>query len=711
MSIIQLTPFDFSTAAPWQILSTSGFWASLPRLTRGVPSARLLMVVDTMRPETVQRGFTRVAAPDDMLPRGVRVYRGQYDAYLKSTVEAVHYLRLYLVMDSTLPDEGLCNVLASYGVQAQTFDHEVPLPFANGKDEWNEIITDRGERWGMMRSKAIQFGSIFPRTLHRLFNADFPLWAALQIHTFNEQEAVKLLRLKATTARYSPRKTQDDAQEASEMADTVGRLRLEMNRAGALLHSVRLYVAVGGQDSETLRLRQEMVRGALPMEMERVTPAGETIRQVFSTATLNDESGSPVTSPGVAMLAGSALSYRRRTETAGIMLGTDSHQSPVIFNIFDERNPSYNMLVLGQTGSGKTFATLLLMLRHLLMQTMLIILDPQGNIDLSWLGEDIYHKAVLGTDQAAINIMDITHDQIGTQVESVCSMLSLLGVLRHGDPVGRAMLDDILMDIYVPIWGRTRVDTPTLAAVQRRVDQLSGSARIQAVRGAAELLSYTITPYTRGSYAALFGKPTTVDFSLARPVTVYDVSRLPKNELGGNLRSALLAILVADINQAIRRLRLAGNTTPIQFFVDELGVLMRDAVIASHVSSEYATARSRRVGMIVADQELHTLLGPQDATGLHHGAPILANSAFALLFYQRDSERQRIRESFPGLPEGLREMLFRLPRGMCLAQFPDDLLLVNVLPSAFERLMLSSQLHDQARKKATIKRLVEEVFG
>jgi hypothetical protein len=56
-------------------------------------------------------------------------------------------------------------------------------------------------------------------------------------------------------------------------------------------------------------------------------------------------------------------------------------------------------------------------------------------------------------------------------------------------------------------------------------------------------------------------------------------------------------------------------------------------------------------------------------------------------------------------------MLFRLPRGMCLAQFPDDLLLVNVLPSAFERQVLSSQLHDRARAKAVIKRMVEEVFG
>jgi hypothetical protein len=198
-----------------------------------------------------------VAAPEEHLPPGVRVYRGQYDAYLRSTVEAVHYLRLYLVMDSTLPDEGLCNVLASYGVQAQTFDHEVPLPFERGEDEWGEIVTDRGERWGMLRSKPVQFGSIFPRTLHRLFNQDFPLWAALQVHTFTEQEAVKLLRLKATTARYSPRKTQDDAQEASEVADTVGRLRLEMNRAGALLHTVRLYVAVGGQDGETLRRGKE----------------------------------------------------------------------------------------------------------------------------------------------------------------------------------------------------------------------------------------------------------------------------------------------------------------------------------------------------------------------------------------------------------------------------------------------------------------------
>ena len=45
-----------------------------------------------------------------------------------------------------------------------------------------------------------------------------------------------------------------------------------------------------------------------------------------------------LTSPGVALLAGSSLAYRRRTETKGILLGTDRNQAPVIFNIFDRAN-------------------------------------------------------------------------------------------------------------------------------------------------------------------------------------------------------------------------------------------------------------------------------------------------------------------------------------------------------------------------------------
>ena len=337
-------------------------------------------------------------------------------------------------------------------MRAQPLDHELPLPFEHGHDDWNAVVTPDQGCWALLRSKPTQFGMIYPRSLHRLFALDFPIWAALQVHTFTEREAVKTLRLKAITARYMPRKTSEVAQEADEMESTVGRLRAEMNRVGGLLHTVRLYVTVGGEDASSLHTRLEVVRGALPFDMEPVNPPGETIRRVFSIAPLTDEDGSPLTSPGVALLAGSALSYRRRTETQGVFLGIDRNQAPVIFNIFDPANPSYNMVVLGQTGSGKTFATLLLMLRHLLLGARLIVIDPQGNVDLGFLGPGMHHKAILGTQKASINLLDITHEEIGQQVESVCAMLTLLGVLRRGDSLARALVDEALLDIYQPIW-------------------------------------------------------------------------------------------------------------------------------------------------------------------------------------------------------------------------------------------------------------------
>lgn len=709
MTIVQLTAFDLATAQPWQIMATTGLWTALPRLSQGSPSARILMIADTLHIEDIQAGFRQVAVPEDNLPPGLQGYRMQYDEFLRQAVDEVRHIRLYLVADTTLEDAGLCNLLEAYGVRAQTLDHELPLPFRVGEDDWNAVVTPDQGYWSLLRSKPTQFGMIYPRSLHRLFALDFPVWAALQVHTFSEREAIKTLRLKSVTARYMPRKTTDAAQEADEMESAVGRLRAEMNRVGGLLHTVRLYVVVGGEDANRLRTRLEVVRGALPFDMEPVNPPGEAIRRVFSAAPFHDEDGAVLTSPGVALLTGSALSYRRRTQTQGVFLGIDRNQAPVIFNIFDPENPSYNMVVLGQTGSGKTFATLLLMLRHLLLGVRLIVVDPQGNVDLGFLGPGMAHKAVLGTEEAAINLLDITHDDIGPQVESVCAMLTLLGVLRRGDSLARSLLDEVLLDIYQPIWEHPKASVPTLEAVQRRLVLMADSTQLGATREIAQLLAYTLSPYTSGSYASLFNRQTTVDFSLSRPVTVYDVSHLPGQELGGNLRSALLAILVADVNQAIRNLRRNGDTAPILFFVDEMGVLMQDTVIADHIAREFKTARARNVGMIVADQDLHSFLGPVNEKGVHNGAPILANAAFTLLFYQKDSERERIRANFAGLPPALSETLFSLPRGVCLAQLPDDLLVVHVRPSAFEQLVLSSRLADRQRARGVVDRMIEEL--
>ncbi|MCF6277859.1 MAG: ATP-binding protein, partial [Anaerolineales bacterium] len=294
------------------------------------------------------------------------------------------------------------------------------------------------------------------------------------------------------------------------------------------------------------------------------------------------------------------------------MLGIDRNPAPGIFDIFDDRNPSYNTVVLGQTGAGKTFGLLLLMMRHLLMGVRLIVIDPQGNIDLEFLGENVYQRSVLGTEQSSINVLDVIHDEIGMQIEMSVSMLRMLEV-HQDEPLERALLDEALMSLYAPIWDTENQDAPTLAALQAWMNERAKKKRISPnTRECAERLSLALQVYVTGSRAALFGNKTTVDFALDKAVNVFDVSRLPQQGMGGNLRSALLSVLVANVNQGIRRRRLAGDRAPILFFVDEIGVLMRDAVIAEYISAEYKTSRARLVGRIGADQDLHSLLGPKD---------------------------------------------------------------------------------------------------
>ena len=710
--ILQLGAFDHLTAPASRLVNLAGVWESLPRLSRGLPIARLLISADTLSREDVIEGFKKVATPERYLPPGVIAYRLAYEDYLTSVVQAVRYTRLYLAMDPILDEDALIGLMGAYGIQASPLDHELPRPFNRAVAEWDRLRADDGRYLAVLRTRFNQYGSVIhPRILHKLLGQEFPLWAALQVYTFPQRETTKLLRLKSAMARYGGN-NDDEGQREAQTAESGLQSVREMVLRGEALHAVNLYVVLDAPDMRTLNTRVEITRGSVGLEMERVYGAGDLVPRLFSTDLTGTgaSEGIPMTTSGAALLGGSALSYRRRTQTKGVMIGIDRNQSPVVINIFDDAAPSYNTVVLGQTGAGKTFAMLVLMMRHVMTGARLVMIDPQGNIDLSFLGSGVYQRSVVGTAQASINVLDIVHEEIGSQVEMALSMLRMLGV--HKDQqVERALLDEALMSLYSPIWGDKQAQPPILPDLLKWMEQRAQETKSDLVRDTAETLCLVLRGYVVGSSAELFGRNTTIDFRLDHVVNVFDVSRLPQQGMGGNLRSALLSILVANINQSIRRRRREGDRAPILFFVDEMGILMRDAVVADYISSEYKTARARLVGMIVADQDLHSLLGPKDEKGIHHGVPILANAANTFIFNQKESEQATIREHFPTLPEGMVDALPILPRGTCIASFPDDLLVVNILPGQFERIVFSSRLQDRERAVQIVEQLKVEIKG
>lgn len=711
--IVQIQAFDYLTAPASRLVASGGLWAALPRLTRGMPMARLIITADALKPEDVLNGFYEVATPEGYLPPGVMAYRIAYEDHLRAAVREVRYTRLYLTIDADMEADALLNLLGAYSIPAQLLDHELPRPFQRAVAGWETLQAEDGRHLAVLRSRYNQYGGILhPQTLHNLLAQEFPLWIVLQIYTYTQPEAMRLLRLKGAMAQYSQDRNEETRHEAATAAGGVQAVRDALAR-GEALHAVSLYVVVDGPDKATVNHRATIVQSTAGLEMERLYGTGTLLAELFSaeirpsgTLTGTWSEGTPLTTGGVALLVGSAMSYRRRTETRGVMLGIDRNQSPVVLNLFNDRNPSYNTVILGQTGSGKTFATLLLMMRHLLMGVRLIIVDPQGNIDLPFLGEEVYQRNLVGTSRATVNVLDIVHEELGSQVELALSMLRMLGVWRDGDALARALLDAALVNLYQPVWGQTDALSPTLAELQAVLRSMPVSTpSLQEVR---DRLVVMLDIYVQGSQRELFGR-TSIDFNLDHALTVFDVSRLPQQGMAGGLRSAFLSILVANINQGIRRRRLQRDRAPILFFVDEMGILMRDAVMAEYISSEYKTARARLVGMIVADQDLHSLLGPRDEKGLHHGIPILANAANTLIFNQKDSERARVREYFPGLPEVLVDALPILPRGTCVASLPDDLLVVNVVPTQLERIVFSSRLQDREMARRIVQRLQSEL--
>ena len=356
MAIVQIEPFDLITTSPARLMSPTGFWSSLTRLTtHNTGTARLLLVADNVGPEDILAGFRRVAVPKADLETTMRWYYLQYGEFLRQTVQVTRHMKLYLIIDSNIGETGLTRLLSSYGIVAYPLAEEgIRLPFLRGKVRWDRLIDDQKNAWAVVRSRRQQSGILHPKMLHRLFALDFPVWCSIDIGTYSAQQTGRLLRMKDTAAQYEKSTSSEAQAEAADVRQTVGRLRQEINRVGAALHEVRFSILVGAEKEFILRQRLEVIRGAVGIDMEGwESRASQSILEMFDPSAPAEVQGTLLPSHALSILTGSAMSYRRRTEIRGVYLGTDRNQAPIILNMFDDRNPSYNCVVLGITGSGK----------------------------------------------------------------------------------------------------------------------------------------------------------------------------------------------------------------------------------------------------------------------------------------------------------------------------------------------------------------------
>ena len=329
------------------------------------------------------------------------------------------------------------------------------------------------------------------------------------------------------------------------------------------------------------------------------------------------------------------------TGNDGILYGLNRHNdSLIIFDRFSLENA--NSVVFAKSGAGKSYAVKLEVLRSLMMNTDVIIVDPENEYEnLARTVGGKYLRVSLTSDRR-INPFDLPKPLADEDVQPGdllrSNIISLHGLLKImlGDitPNEESLLDKALNDVYA-VKGITMdlVDPsdktpPTMEDLEAVLSSMEG----------ATSLTQRVQKFTTGTYGGIFNKPTNVD--LSGGLMVFSI-----RDLEDSLRPIAMYII---LNYIWTRVRTEMKKRIL--VVDEAWSIMQHDDSAKFLFGLVKRARKYYLGVTTITQDV------DDFVGSPFGKPIITNSSMQLLLKQAPSSIESLTKIF-NLTEGEKYML------------------------------------------------------
>ncbi|WP_426513096.1 VirB4 family type IV secretion system protein [Dactylosporangium sp. McL0621] len=342
----------------------------------------------------------------------------------------------------------------------------------------------------------------------------------------------------------------------------------------------------------------------------------------------------------------------------GVLYGLNTASNGVVW--WDRWScDNHNSVVLARSGAGKSYLVKLETLRSLYDGVQVAIIDPED--EYLRLCDAVGGTAIqLGAPGIRINPLDIpAGDRRPDALTRPALFLhTLIAVLlgQQPPPQERAALDKAIMATYAQAGISNDPTTWTRPAPLLR--DLAATLRTTDVPG-AQTLAARLSPWTEGSFKALFDGPTT--FHPRGHLVVWSTRQLADELRAPGMLLALDAIW--------RDVDLPGVTAdhrarrPLQarrlVVVDEAWTLLRDGEGAKFLYRLAKAARKRRAGVAVITQDAADLLGSD------LGRAVIANAATQILMRQAPQAIDLIAETF-ALTGGEARMLLAAGRGEAL---------------------------------------------
>jgi len=407
-------------------------------------------------------------------------------------------------------------------------------------------------------------------------------------------------------------------------------LRDRLQQAEEKIFDVGLYIAVYANTEDELKKTESEIKSMLESRLIFIRPAlfqqEEGIKSILPIG--NDElvvhsklNSSPLSSifPFVSF---------DLTSDSGILYGINRHNSSLV--LFDRFSlPNYNSVTFATSGSGKSYATKLEILRSLMFDADVIVIDPEREYEYMAEATGGRYFNISLTSEHHINPFDLPipgeDENPGDILRSqTINLVGLMRVMLGGlTPEEDAIVDRAISETYAlkDITGDSdfsNIEPPLLSDFELILSGMEG----------AEVLVQKLSKYTRGTWSGFLNKPTNVDIN--KKFIVFSV-----RDMEDELKPVAMYIITHYIWTAVRK-----TLRKRLLIVDEAWWMMKSEDTASFLFGMAKRGRKYFLGISTITQDVGDFLRSP------YGLAIITNSSMQLLLKQSPTSIDLVQKTF-----------------------------------------------------------------
>ena len=485
----------------------------------------------------------------------------------------------------------------------------------------------------------VVFAMSYPRFLASdwfspVINLDKVFDVSIFVHPVDTASVLRQMQRKVAEVQSQIHAREDRGLVRDPMLDTayqdLENLRDQLQQAQEKLFNLGLYITIYANSLEELDKTETEIRSILEAKLVYVKPAlfqqMEGLQTVFPFGTDLLDIHSQMNSSPVSSLF-PFVSFDLSSDK-GILFGINRHNnSLVLFDRFSLEN--YNSVVFAKAGSGKSYATKLEILRTLMFDTEVIVIDPEREYEYLAQSVDGRYFNISLSSKHHINPFDLPpvgEDESPADIlrSNIITLVGLFRLMLGGlTPEEDSIIDKAITETYA-----SRDITPDNDFSNMPVPTLSDLELILASMEGGESLVQRLMKFTKGTWAGFINQPTNVDIN--KKFVVFSV-----RDMEDELRPIAMYIITHYIWNAVRK-----NIRKRLLVVDEAWWMMKTPDTASFLFGIAKRCRKYFLGLATITQNVEDFLSSP------YGVPIITNSSVQLLLKQSPASIDVVQKTF-----------------------------------------------------------------